>query len=232
MESREHQSDRTVIQRCGLVVGLIALVAILSLPTPETFTAHTAERATLPTDHPEVVRIAGGLKATLALVAIMVVWWVTEAVPLPITALLPGVLLPTLHVAGLRDGALFDYDAKAAFASFANPVIYLFLAGFLLAGAMRKTGLDRRITLSLLSWSPVMRGPGRILLAVMAITAFLSMWVSNTATTAMMLPIGLTILTQLDQKPGRSPYAAVLASPSSKLKMLPIAASSSVATCV
>jgi sodium-dependent dicarboxylate transporter 2/3/5 len=151
------------------------------------------------------------MQTTAALLALMIIWWVSEAVPIPVTALLPGLLLPLLGVTGTQPGgSLFTFDTKAAFASYSNPVIFLFLAGFLLAGAMRKTGLDRRITLSILSWRAMMRGPGMILLVVMGVTTFFSMWMSNTATAAMMLPIAVTILRQLGQQPGTSPFGAAL----------------------
>lgn len=211
---QEHEprqpGSRTTVQRIGLVLGLAGLLAVATAPTFDTFIEHTANSLNLPADHHHVLEVARGMQMTLALMTIMVIWWITEAVPIPITALLPGVLLPLLHVTGLQDGRMYPFNAKAAFASFASPVIYLFLAGFLLAGGMRKSGLDRRVTLNILSWKPMMRGPGTILIAVMLITAFLSMWISNTATTAMMLPIALTILGQLGQQPGKSPFGAAL----------------------
>ncbi|MBN2562251.1 MAG: DASS family sodium-coupled anion symporter [Phycisphaerae bacterium] len=204
-------ASRGTAQRAGLVLGLAGMVVLVALPTFDTFVEHTAVSINLPANHADVVEVARGMQMTLAVMVIMVLWWVTEAVPIPITALLPGLLFPLLHVTGtLGNGHLYPFDAKAAFASFASPVIYLFLAGFLLAGAMRKTGLDRRITLGILSWKPIMHGPGTILIGVMAITAFLSMWISNTATTAMMLPIALTILSQLGQQPGESPFGSAL----------------------
>lgn len=201
---------RSWVQRVGLMAGVVGLVALAAGPTLDTFIHNAAEHLGRPPDHPDALELARGTQATLAILTLMVIWWITEAVPIPATALVPGVLLPLLHVTGVRDGQLYPFDAKAAFAPFASPVIYLFLAGFLLAGAMRKTGLDRRITLTILSWRPVMRGPGSILMAIMAITAVLSMWISNTATTAMMLPIALTILSQLGETPGKSPFGTAL----------------------
>ena len=130
--------------------------------------------------------------------------------PLPVTALLPGFLLPFLHVTGWADGKLFSFHARAALANYAHPVIYLFLGGFLLAGGMRKSGLDRRITLHVLSKRIVSRSAGRMMLAVMGITALLSMLISNTATTAMMVPIVLGILHVLDEEPGQSRLGTAL----------------------
>ncbi len=209
-DPREQRPARTAVQRVGLVLGLAGLLLLLALPTFDAFSHHAAARLGLPVDHPDTLELARGLQSTLAILALMVLWWVTEAVPIPVTALTPGLLLPLLHVTGSIGGHLHRYDAKAAFAPFASPVIYLFLAGFLLAGAMRKSGLDRRITLGILCRRSVMRGPGRILLVVMSVTAFLSMWISNTATTAMMLPIALTILEQLGEAPGRSRFGVAL----------------------
>lgn len=203
-------SSRTTLQRCGLVVGVLGLLVLVALPVFPSFLEQAATRLDLPPDHPDVNEVAAGLQMTLAVLFVMVVWWVTEAVPIPITALLPGFLLPLLHVTGWQGGRLAPFDAKAALASYANPIVYLFLAGFLLAGAMRKCGLDRRLTLLILSWKPMMRGPGTILFAIMLLTAGLSMWMSNTAITAMMLPIATTILLQLRQEPGRSPFGAAL----------------------
>ncbi len=203
-------ATRTTVQRSGLIAGAAVLVVLLAAPALDTFVNHAAGQLTLPTDHPDTLELARGTQTTLAILALMVIWWITEAAPIPVTALVPGVLLPLLHVTGVKDDRLFAFDTRAAFAPYASPIIYLFLAGFLLAGAMRKTGLDRRITLTILSWRPVMRGPSTILLAVMGITAFLSMWISNTATTAMMLPIALTILAQLGERPGESRFGVAL----------------------
>ena len=114
--------------------------------------------------------------------ALMAVWWMTEALPLSATALLPIVLLPAL--AGIAVG-----DATAPYAS---SVVFLFLGGFLIAIAMEKWNLHTRIALMTLSRVGV--SPSRIVLGLMLATGFLSMWVSNTATTLMMLPIGISIL--------------------------------------
>ena len=119
---------------------------------------------------------------TAAVGVLMAVWWVTEAIPIPATALLPLALFPLLGVADIRDAA----------APFANPIIYLFLGGFLIARAMEATGLPRRIALG--SIRVLGARPRSIVAGVMASCAFLSMWVSNTATALMMLPIGLSLI--------------------------------------
>jgi len=146
----------------GLVLGGVLFLLMLILPAPAGLGA-AAWR----------VAAAGVLMAT---------WWVTEAIPIPATALLPLALFPLLGVADISDAA----------APFANPIIYLFLGGFLIARAMEGTGLPRRIALS--SIRLLGARPRSIIAGVMVSCAFLSMWVSNTATALMMLPIGLSLV--------------------------------------
>jgi sodium-dependent dicarboxylate transporter 2/3/5 len=202
--------DRTRGQRIGLVIGLLLFAAVAFCPPATSLTELTAERMHQPVGAADVQEVARGAQMTLALLALMVVWWVSEAVPIPVTALLPGVLLPLLHVTGFEDGRVYPFDARAAFAAYAHPVIYLFLAGFLLAGGMRKTGLDRRITLHVLSRRAVSGRPATLLLGMMVVTAGLSMWISNTATTAMMLPIAVSVLRETGEQPGRSRFGVAL----------------------
>ncbi|MBE3639484.1 SLC13 family permease [Mangrovicoccus algicola] len=122
-------------------------------------------------------------RAVAAVATLMAIWWMTEAIPLAATSLLPIVLLPLLA----------GRSVSQATAPYANPIVYLFLGGFLIAIAMQKWQLHRRIALMTLVRVGVQ--PRRIVLGMMLATGFLSMWVSNTATTLMMLPIGLSILT-------------------------------------
>ncbi len=126
------------------------------------------------------------LAAILAAVAVM---WVTEVIPLPVTALLGAALCVILGVA----------PAKQVLASFADPVVFVFIGGFMIARAMTVHALDRRIALSFLSIRFIGSHPARMLAGLGLVTAFLSMWISNTATTAMMLPIALGILSALHQ---------------------------------
>ncbi|RVT47179.1 DASS family sodium-coupled anion symporter [Rheinheimera sediminis] len=116
------------------------------------------------------------------LMAWMVLWWITEIVPIPVTSLLPMIFIPLLGIDKL----------DAATSPYAHPLIFLFLGGFFLSIAMEKTVLHKRIALKALSM--VGSSPGLQIAAVMAVTAFLSMWMSNTATAVMMLPIGLSII--------------------------------------
>ena len=118
----------------------------------------------------------------VALAAWMIVWWLSEAVPIPATALLPLVLMPLY--------AVQEIDAVAP--AYADPLIFLFLGGFMLAAAMQKSGLHRRIALGIVA--RVGTGPDRIILGFMLATAFLSMWVSNTATAIMMYAVGLSVV--------------------------------------
>jgi sodium-dependent dicarboxylate transporter 2/3/5 len=120
--------------------------------------------------------------ATISVGILMAVWWVSEALPLPATALLPIALFPLLGVLEIGD----------ATAPYANDLIFLFMGGFMIALAMQRWGLHRRIallTILLVGTKPIYMIGG-----FMLATAFLSMWVSNTATTVMMLPIGLSVL--------------------------------------
>ncbi|MCS3679263.1 sodium-dependent dicarboxylate transporter 2/3/5 [Salinibacter ruber] len=112
----------------------------------------------------------------------MATWWVTEALPIAVTALVPLVLLPPLSITDI-DGAATPY---------ANPLIFLFLGGFIIAQAMQVWRLHRRIALGIVNWVGVR--PPSIVIGFILASAFLSMWVSNTATALMMLPIGLSII--------------------------------------
>ncbi|HHN81547.1 MAG TPA: DASS family sodium-coupled anion symporter [Methanomicrobia archaeon] len=138
----------------------------------------------------------------LALALLMAIWWITEAVPVPLTALLPMVLLPMLCVCNFRYAVYPGYFS--AFEQYAHYLIFLFLGGFVIAAAMRRWGLDKRISLTILSIFGTK--PSRIVLGFMVSTAFLSMWISNTATTALMMPVALAVLTQAKVRPGESGF--------------------------
>jgi len=146
----------------GLVIGISAFGILLLLPAP----------AGLP---------AAGWR-TAAVAVLMAVWWVTEPIPIPATALLPLALFPVLGIGSIGDAAT----------PFANPLIYLFLGGFLLAQAMQDVGLPKRIALE--SVRLFGTRPGSVIAGIMGASAFLSMWVSNTATALMMLPLGMSLI--------------------------------------
>lgn len=129
----------------------------------------------------ETLQFAGDARAVVGLVVWMAVWWLTEPVPLPVTSLLPALLLPLCGIA----------DARSTLAPYADPLIFLFLGGFLISSAIQKWGLHRVFALRLLAVTG--RGPGRLVAGLMAATAFISMWLSNTATAVLMLPVALSI---------------------------------------
>lgn len=122
----------------------------------------------------------------LAVALLMAAWWVTEAIPLAITALIPIVMFPVLGVLGAVDVT----------ASYINHIIFVYLGGFIMALAMEKWNLHKRIALKIMMSIGV--GPGKILFGFMIATAFLSMWISNTAATMMMIPIILSVISQLE----------------------------------
>lgn len=160
-------------QKIGLFVGPAALVTMI-LVDPPTGLGEPAWHAA-------------------AVGALLAIWWMTEAIPIPVTSLLPIVLFPLLDVAEIRDAA----------APYAHPLIFLFMGGFMLSIAMQRWDLHVRIALNLIRW----RGAGRlgIISGFMIAAASLSMWVTNTATTLMLLPVALSViaLVQSESK-GRS----------------------------
>ncbi|WP_407399814.1 SLC13 family permease [Anaerovibrio sp.] len=123
----------------------------------------------------------------LAITILVSLWWITEPVPIPVTSLIGPVL-------AVMTGVVKEVDA---FAAFANPMIFLFMGGFILAKAMMIHGLDKRFSYWLLSMSWVGSNPRRIFLAIGLAAALCSGWVSNTATAAMMLPICLGLLSAI-----------------------------------
>ena len=151
----------------GLIIGPLLFVALLVAPLPIPAPAH---------------RLG-------AVLAMMVVLWMSEALPLAVTALVGPVLAIVLGVA----------PARTVFAPFADPIIFLFIGSFMLAEAMFVHGLDRRIAFGALSSRAVSGSAVRILIVYGAVGAGISMWISNTATTAMMFPIGLSIVAHLTE---------------------------------
>ncbi|MGE3806174.1 MAG: DASS family sodium-coupled anion symporter [Gemmataceae bacterium] len=151
-----------------------------------------------------------------AILAGVAVFWMTETLPLPVTAVFGAVACVLLGVA----------DATTVFAPFADPIIFLFLGSFILARAMTAHGLDRRIALGFLSLRWIGASPGRLLAGLGLITALLSMWVSNTATTAMMTPIALGILLALQPRgPDEEPVVRATPFATSMLLMIAYGAS-------
>lgn len=150
------------IRTIGLFVGPVCLLLTLAIEPPGELSQ-------------EAWRVAGvGL--------LMAIWWMTEAIPIPATSLIPLAFFPVLGLA----------DIRATAAPYANPLIYLFLGGFLIAEAVQQSGLHKRLALFILS--RMGSTPRSVVLGFMVTTAFLSMWISNTATTLMMLPIGISVV--------------------------------------
>ncbi|CAM5217038.1 Sodium-dependent dicarboxylate transporter SdcS OS=Ureibacillus acetophenoni OX=614649 GN=SAMN05877842_11341 PE=3 SV=1 [Ureibacillus acetophenoni] len=133
--------------------------------------------------HPE--GLSSEARGVLASTIWIATWWITEAIPIPVTSLLPLVLFPLT-------GSL---NMKTTAASYGDETIFLFMGGFIIALAMEKWNLHRRIAISIIS--AVGTNMDRIVLGFMIATGFLSMWISNTATAMMMIPIGLAIINQV-----------------------------------
>ena len=154
--------ERTKISSFGLVLGLIIFTVTCLLSPPS------------------------GLNQiawyTAALAILMTVWWVTEAVPIYVTGLLPLIVCPLLNM----------FDIKTVAASYSHPLVLLFLGGFIIASAMESSGLHKRVALKILSFSGT--SPSKIIGGFMITTGLLSMWVSNTASTIMMLPIATSVI--------------------------------------
>lgn len=150
------------VQLAGRIAGPVIAGMMLLLPAPEGLSA------------------AGWRTAACALW--MGVWWMTEALPLAATSLLPLVLFPFLGILPMRDAAI----------PYAHHLIFLFMGGFLIARSMERWDLHRRIALGTVRLFGFR--PRRMILGFMVATAFLSMWVSNTATAMMMVPIGMAVL--------------------------------------
>lgn len=159
------ETGRSLTQRIGLFAGPLLAVIIFLVGDFEP-------------GNPVVARCA-------AVAAWMALWWITEAIPIPATALLPVVLFPLL---GIMSG-------KATAGNYFNNVIFLFIGGFIIALAMERWQLHRRIALKIILLIGV--SPGRIILGFMAATFFLSMWISNTATTMMMVPMAMAIISKM-----------------------------------
>ena len=136
----------------------------------------------------------------LAILLFVAILWFTEALHITVTALIVPVLAAVSGVPGM--------GTKQALAGFADPIIYIFFGGFALATALHVQKLDRKIALWLISLS---RGNMLVsVLALFAVTAFLSMWISNTATTAMMLPLAMGMMSHLDPEKDRKTFVFVL----------------------
>jgi len=120
--------------------------------------------------------------AVIAVAVWMVIWWITEAVHIAVTALLPLILFPLLKVMPAADVG----------ANYGSPIIFLFFGGFVLALALEKVNLHKRIALTIIKMTGTT--PNKVILGFMIATAFMSMWISNTASTVVMLPIAISVI--------------------------------------
>ena len=166
-DHRPPTSRRT--QAIGFWLGLGCFLLLLAFPV---------DAANVP---------ASGLAAVVSLMAI---WWVSNALPLFVTAILPLVLFPLLGIMSGNDVAPVYF----------NGTIVLFLGGFMIALTMQRWNLHKRIALGIIH--AVGGGPSRIILGYMVAAAFLSMWIANTATAVMMVPIGLAMVLQVEETAG------------------------------
>lgn len=148
----------------GIIAGISAFVILYLLPL---------DPATVP---------PAAARAVAAVTVLMVIWWLTEAIPIPATALVPLVAFPLLGILS---------PAQAA-APYADKIIFLFMGGFIIAMSMQRWGLHRRIALNIIRVMGT--SPRRLIFGFMVATAFLSMWISNTATAMMMVPIAIAII--------------------------------------
>lgn len=159
-------------KKVGLVGGFALFVLVLNLPSPEGMT------------------VEGHRAAAVAF--LMAMWWMTEALPLAATALLPIGLYPLLGVLSGKEVTL----------AYGDDNIFLFMGGFFIAMAMQKWNLHERIALNIVIRTGT--NPSRLVLGFMLATAFLSMWISNTATTLMMLPIAMAVISEMGKRSSES----------------------------
>ncbi|MBU6302875.1 MAG: DASS family sodium-coupled anion symporter [Verrucomicrobia bacterium] len=169
-------------QRIGWIAGLLVLSAAFLLPA-------------FPGLSPEASRTAW-----LALA--MAVFWITEAIPIPATALLPLLLIPALGIARGKEAM------REAAAPYADPVIFLFMGGFMLALAMERWNLHRRIALGIVARSGTR--PRALIKGFLCASAFVSLWTSNAATTMMLMPVGISIHRMIRQGPEARDFGAAL----------------------
>ena len=156
-------------KKVGLISGPLAFILILFFFQPEGLNPRA--------------------NAVLASTAWIAIWWITEAIPIAVTALLPIILFPLTGGLGLSETT----------ASFGHKYVFLYIGGFIIAIAIQKWNLHKRIALNIINL--IGTNVVNIILGFMMATAFMSMWISNTATAVMMLPIAIAIVTQLKDDP-------------------------------
>ncbi|TLF47147.1 SLC13 family permease [Maribacter aurantiacus] len=148
-------------KKWGLFLGPLLFLLLINLP---------------------VILISERADAVIAVALWMIVWWITEAVSISVTALLPLLLFPILKIIPMEDVG----------ANYGSPIVFLFFGGFVMALALEKVNLHKRIALSIIRITGTT--PNKVILGFMIATATLSMWISNTATTVVMLPIAMSVI--------------------------------------
>jgi solute carrier family 13 (sodium-dependent dicarboxylate transporter), member 2/3/5 len=170
----------TPLKLAGLIGGLVAFFLLAFLDTP---LRHDPEFGSRP-----AFAAAGA--------ALMAIWWLTEALPIYVTACVPLVLFPLTGVFGGGLGS----GVRQSVMPYLDPYIFLFAGGMGIAAAMQQWNLHRRIALGIMD--RIGSDPRRLLAGTLVATAFISMWISNTATAAMMMPIGLAVVLQVEDQRG------------------------------
>jgi solute carrier family 13 (sodium-dependent dicarboxylate transporter), member 2/3/5 len=167
-------------KQAGLLAGLLAFALLAGLDSP---LKHNPEWGSRP------AFAAGGA-------AMMAIWWITEALPIYWTACVPLVLFPLMGVFGPGLGS----NVRQSVLPYLDPYIFLFAGGMGIAAAMQQWNLHRRIALGIMD--RVGTDPRRLLAGFLVATAFISLWISNTATAAMMMPIGIAVIVQIEDHLG------------------------------
>lgn len=175
---RKIELPSSKVQWFGFVAGIVGFFVILLIDTP-------------------LHHISEGRPALAAAVAFwMAMWWLTEAMPITITACIPPLLFPILGVFGKG----FFSDLFSTLLQYLDPYIWLFAGGLCIAAAMQQWGLHKRIALNIMKY--IGTEPKHLLLGMLTSTAFISLWLSNTATAALMFPIGMAVIHQMEVSGG------------------------------
>lgn len=176
-KSSGHHRSRSTLQNIGAALGVLLFLILLVVETP------------ISRDDPRAAHAA-------AVAALMAVWWMTEALPIWLTACVPLLFFPIL---GVFDGGPVTNIVETIL-PYLDPYIFLFAGGMCIAAAMQQWDLHRRIALGIMRL--IGADPRRLLFGFLASTAFISLWISNTATATMMVPIGLAVISQLERQLG------------------------------
>lgn len=163
-------------QRIGLFLGPLLFLIILFIPS--------------------ITGLDHAPRAVLAVTVFVATWWITEAIPIPATSLMPLILLP------LTGGT----DEQIAANAYADPIVFMYMGGFIIALAIEKWNLHRRIAMTIISMMG--SSSNHVILGTMIATAFISMWISNAATALMMLPIALALIEEIKTAKFLSPESA------------------------